>query len=462
MKIALIADVHGNLPALEAVLADAALQGVAAVWHAGDAVGYGPFPDQVVRRLGEVCTKNILGNYDRKVLDFPKRKATWRRTKAPEKYLAFRWTHETLSREGRRALRALPESRRFRQGNSRILLTHGSPASAEEHLGPDTPVTRLAALAALARADVVCCGHSHQVFARRAGGVRFVNPGSVGRPEGGDWRAAYAMLTFDRVGISVRFRRVAYPITETLDALRTLGLPAAFARMLRQGRALSDLRPAPAPGRAVLPPPGARPKDRAALAAVQAFALRCRYEADHTHQVTRLALDLFDALRPVHALGLADRYLLQCGAMLHDIGWSAGGKAHHRAAQRLIQRATHLPFTPRERMLVGLLARYHRKELPVPDDPGYADLSSANRRRVRILAGILRVADGLDRSHAALVQGLVCRISPRRIRIDCRTAGPAAAEAAAAMLKGTLFEQAFARGLIIRMSGAGPARRRGA
>lgn len=459
VKIALIADVHGNFPALEAVLSDAARQGARAVWHAGDAVGYGPFPEQAVRRLAEACARNILGNYDRKVLEFPKRKAAWRQSKAPEKYLAFRWTFEALSREARRALRALPESQRFRQGGLRILLTHGSPESAEEHLGPDTPAARLAALAAVARADVVCCGHSHRACLRRAGGIRFVNPGSVGRPEDGDPRAAYALLTFGPEALSVRLRRVPYPVHETLDAIRALGLPHAFAQMLEQGRALSQLA-ATAPRTAGdAAPPGLRRRHQRRLQAVQAFAARCRYEAEHTHQVARLALQLFDGLQSTLSLGPEDRFLLHCGAMLHDIGWNDGARGHHKTAQRLILEAKRLPFKPRERCLVALMARYHRKAPPTPDDPEYAALRPTDRRRLALLAGILRVADGLDRGHAASVQEVSCQLTPRRIRITCRTAGPAAAEAVAAAAKGTLLEQALTRRLVIRMSRGGPAKR---
>jgi len=95
MKAALIADVHGNLPALDAVLDDARQQGTRALWNLGDAVGYGPFPNQVLDRLRAEGAVSILGNYDRKVLAFPEKRGKWRRSKAPEKFEASRWTWET-------------------------------------------------------------------------------------------------------------------------------------------------------------------------------------------------------------------------------------------------------------------------------------------------------------------------------------------------------------------------------
>ena len=147
-----------------------------------------------------------------------------------------------------------------------------------------------------------------------------------------------------------------------------------------------------------------RPEDADRYRAVCALAEAHRYEREHTHQVTRLAMALFDGLAPALGLNADARFLLQCGAMLHDIGWSDGRKAHHKTAQRLILAAEGLPFDDRERTIVALVARYHRKALPAPDHEGYADLGEADRRLVRALGGILRVADGLDRSHVNVVR----------------------------------------------------------
>ena len=91
MKAALIGDIHANLPALEAVLAHINAQGVQKIWNVGDFVGYGPFPDEVVRlfqtaqRLQNENMLNIVGNYDLKVLDFKQKKAKWRKKKHPQK-----------------------------------------------------------------------------------------------------------------------------------------------------------------------------------------------------------------------------------------------------------------------------------------------------------------------------------------------------------------------------------------
>ena len=89
MKIALLADVHANLPALEAVLTHAEDQGVDAIWNTGDFIGYGAFPDSVVQRLWHENALSIVGNYDLKVLKFKNKRHKWRKSKHPLKFYAF-------------------------------------------------------------------------------------------------------------------------------------------------------------------------------------------------------------------------------------------------------------------------------------------------------------------------------------------------------------------------------------
>ena len=91
MKIALIGDIHANLPALEAVLEDAHKRKVEAIWNIGDMLGYNAFPDQVVKRLRKERVVSIVGNYDLKVLKFKKKAKKWRKKKHPDKYRAFKW-----------------------------------------------------------------------------------------------------------------------------------------------------------------------------------------------------------------------------------------------------------------------------------------------------------------------------------------------------------------------------------
>jgi exopolyphosphatase/pppGpp-phosphohydrolase len=179
------------------------------------------------------------------------------------------------------------------------------------------------------------------------------------------------------------------------------------------------------------------------------LAQACHYEAEHSHQVTRLALMLFDQLRPLHGLSGQRRFRLTCGALLHDIGWIEGGRAHHKTSLRLILESPLLPWNLRHRLIIGSIARYHRKALPDLKHDHFAQLSRADREDVRILSAILRVADGLDNTHRSNVRSVDCHINARELIILCKTRLPAHTEARKALAKGDLITQVFERQLRI-------------
>jgi putative phosphoesterase len=247
MKVALIGDVHANLPALEAVLKHARSLGAEQIWNTGDFVGYNAFPEQVVCRLRLEGAVSVIGNYDQKVLRFPRRDEKWRRSKRLEKWLAFKWAYENLSQDSRDYLVSLPEERRWTVEDTMILLVHGSPCSIDEHLYVDTPQERFVELAELAEADLIICGHSHQGFVQNAAGSWFVNTGSVGRPDDGDPRATYALLELERDSIAVDHFRVEYDVEAAVGEILRQGLPSAFGEMMTKGRKLDwildSLRP---------------------------------------------------------------------------------------------------------------------------------------------------------------------------------------------------------------------------
>jgi putative phosphoesterase len=479
MKVALIGDVHANLPALEAVLTQAHAQGVEAIWNVGDWVGYGAFPNEVVALLRREGALSIIGNYDLKALEI--RQEPERKVKRSEKLLAFRWTYDQLTKENRKYLRALSREVRLEVEGKRILLTHGSPESNTEHLGPETPDERLRELAAMARADVVVCGHSHRPFARKVGGVWFINTGSVGRPDDGDPRACYAILWLGPRFFRVRHYRVEYDVERAVAAIREHKLPEAFAQMVLQGRSLDDLQPlgeevdsAPRteyPGKIADPPsapvestprpaavggdsaeteivrpPAARDME-ADLQAVQRLSLLHSGGDDHPQQVTRLALRLFDELQPLHGLGARERFWLECAALLHDIGWAEGWKAHHKTSLRMVLEDPTLPFARYERLVIGSIARYHRRALPSPAHAHYAALKPRDQGKVSVLAALLRIADGLDCSHEGAVADLTAEVTPAEIVLHLQVRGEVEDECQDARGKGDLLEQLFGRAL---------------
>ncbi len=243
MKAALIGDIHANLPALEAVTAHARQHGAEQFWNIGDFVGYNAFPEEVVRALMRPDVISIAGNYDRKVLKAEQKAEKWRKSdKDPDKIFSFVWSYRQLSAQSREFLSTLPDQHRLEVEGWRVLLVHGSPYSINEHLLPDTPQERLEELARAAQADIVICGHSHRAFVRRALETWFINTGSVGRPDDGDPRACYALLTLRPDDLAVVHYRVAYNVERAVQAIQMRGLPEDFARMIHEGKNLDAVK----------------------------------------------------------------------------------------------------------------------------------------------------------------------------------------------------------------------------
>ena len=241
MKLTLLADIHGNLGALKAVLRHAHNQGADQnILNLGDSIGYGPYPDEVVRLIQNDRFINILGNYDEKVIDKAHRKTQWSDVKNTDKRAMFAWTSQSLSKSSRKYLASLPKTRSIEIDGVQILLSHGSPESINEHLRLETPDERLAEITKAHTADVILCGHSHQAFIREVNGTRFINPGSVGRLDDGDPRPSYAVLEIDSGVVTAQFFRVPYNINAVVLAMRQTGLPEIFSEVLRQGINYND------------------------------------------------------------------------------------------------------------------------------------------------------------------------------------------------------------------------------
>ena len=133
---------------------------------------------------------------------------------------------------------------------------------------------------------------------------------------------------------------------------------------------------------------------------------RCNYLPPHAQQVARLSLALFDGLKARHALGQQEREWLEYGALLHDIGTHISYERHHKHAYYLVKHGELRGFEPDEVTIIGLVARYHRQATPKGSHEGYKALSKSKRRAVRVLGAIVRLAEGLDRSHSQLVTGV--------------------------------------------------------
>lgn len=239
MRIALLSDIHSNLPALDAALASAGA--IDAIWHLGDVVGYGPDPDGVVSRLRERSAIGVRGNHDSAACGGPE--IDWFN---PDARRAMEWTRNALSAETRAWLEALPE-RRLESGCD---LVHGSPREPLWEYVTSTSVARDSLR--LLQVPIGLHGHTHIPVAwvedgdrvelvrgqpgRRleiAGRRVLLNPGSVGQPRDGIPDAAYAIL--DLENRTIEWRRAPYDVAAVQSAMRSVGLPASLAARLAAG-----------------------------------------------------------------------------------------------------------------------------------------------------------------------------------------------------------------------------------
>ena len=155
---------------------------------------------------------------------------------------------------------------------------------------------------------------------------------------------------------------------------------------------------------------------------------RCNYWTDHPKQVARLALSLFDQTRHLHRLTDREREWLEYAALLHDIGEHISYERHHRHSFYLIKNGDLRGFEPEEIEVIGLVARYHRRGEPKKSHEDYGALSSGLRRTVKLLAGIVRLAEGLDRSHSQTISSLHLREKKDGLVIRLRAGGDAELE----------------------------------
>ena len=245
MRIALISDIHANLPALEAVLADIAGRDVDATYHVGDLVGYAPWPNETVDLLRTRNIAGVAGNYDSTVASAYKHCGCKYEDANQEQlsHLSYQWTLQHTHDEAKAFLRALPFRLDLRLGGGHaagatLILVHGTPTLNTVYWTEDRPDSfclQMARLAGAKAGDVIAFGHTHKAWYREAEGVHFVNTGSVGRPKDGDWRAGYVLLDVTGSSVGVEMVRVDYDIDRTMRGILDSDLPHDFADYLKTG-----------------------------------------------------------------------------------------------------------------------------------------------------------------------------------------------------------------------------------
>jgi putative phosphoesterase len=233
-RVAVITDVHANLPALEAALARIEELGIERIRCGGDLVGYGPHPNEVCALIEARGIPTIYGNYDyaiaRDLDDCGCAYVTPHDRDLGQQSVA--WTLENTDAPAKAFMRALPFDLRFAVGAHAVHLVHGSPRKVNEYLFEDKPLRLYERLAAAEDAEALVFGHTHRPWVHEYGGVLFVNCGSVGKPKDGDPRGAFAVLEDAGDRLDVRIERVSYDAHAVAVEVRSAGLPDEFADKL--------------------------------------------------------------------------------------------------------------------------------------------------------------------------------------------------------------------------------------
>jgi len=219
--IAVLADVHGNVPAFEAVLDDALRRSPDEVLLAGDLVGRGPQGAAVVEMAGRLGWRGVRGNHEDYLLAFRRGDVPDHWLREPE-WSAARWMAEELGAGGERAVARLPLGLVSR-ASPEVRVVHGSPCSNQEGIGRWTGHARLREHLAAIREQVLVCAHTHRPLVKRVDGRLIVNTGSVGLPFDGDWHARYALLRRRANRWDVEHRRVAWDRERLLTTYRDSG-----------------------------------------------------------------------------------------------------------------------------------------------------------------------------------------------------------------------------------------------
>lgn len=221
MRIGLIADVHANAVALEAVLKD--MGQVDAILCAGDIVGYNPYPNETVELLKKYRVKCVRGNYDNAVVTGD---TQWFNRMATQ---TIRWTVDNLTRDNLRFIETLPEHIDL----NGVTVYHGGPNRLEEFVY-ENDHERFCRIFDPFEVSVVVFGHTHVPMVEICGDKKILNPGSVGQPRDGDPRASYGIWDSDTGNFEIR--RVGYDIKKVQDGIIEAGLPRFMADRLAYGK----------------------------------------------------------------------------------------------------------------------------------------------------------------------------------------------------------------------------------
>jgi putative phosphoesterase len=436
IKIAVLSDIHANLHALEAVLEDAEKRGAQLFLNAGDSIGFGASPNEVLHLLYERNVINVCGNFDS---EFFKNSYKCNNTKK----LVLSYAKKELTKLCKAYLNSFDTEIKLKFASKKVFMTHASPLSPTEYLTPYTSTQRLKKIVDHANADLIIVGHSHEQFHHQLdNGVSLLNPGSVGQPSDGNPQTAYAMLSFNP--LKVDLIRLNYPVAAAVEALRKKRLPESFAQMLLRGVPLDT----------IISEDKAKKQDvyrnwSEITKIAQDLSQVYLQDKAHLEQVRKLALNLFDALQSLHHLGDYERGLLECAVLLHDLGLSQDVKGHNKISMQMILNELSLPLTLEEHQIIASITRYHRGGLPKQKHYNLAFLNNKSVNIVSALSGILRIADAFDYFHNSDFKLLSIKTDPKKVMFECSSNSNTSLIAQAFDKKKNLFENFFKRKVML-------------
>lgn len=230
---AVFSDVHGNLPGLEAIIADIDRRGVPQTVSLGDLVGYGPSPNEVAILVRDRGIPSLMGNYDRGIgFETGDCGCVYKTDEQrAEGAASLAWTQQVVGHEVKAYLRTLVDQFTLATPAGDLLAVHGSPRRVNEYLFEDRPEKAMVRMAEEYPYPAILFGHTHVPYVRPVGPTTFVNVGSGGRPKDGDWRVCYAIVDPTKLGSAgfVEFVRVAYDHERLQRQLAATPLITSFA-----------------------------------------------------------------------------------------------------------------------------------------------------------------------------------------------------------------------------------------
>lgn len=225
MLIGIIADVHSNAVALKAVLSALDSAGIEKILHAGDIIGYNPYPDETIGLFKKNRIISIMGNHDRALVTGDVSGFN------PHAAAALEWTRNVVSPDNAGYIAGLKNIDLITVDAKRIVMVHGSPYDFDEYVYPENVSPDL--LSAI-NCDILVMGHTHIQFKKEFPGGVIVNPGSVGQPRDGNPDAAFAVL--DAASGKIELKRASYDIEKVIEDMLAAHLPEKLAFRLRDGR----------------------------------------------------------------------------------------------------------------------------------------------------------------------------------------------------------------------------------